>query len=107
MDRDILYERINKRVDMMIENGLLKEVKSLIDMGLDNSSNAMSGIGYRELYSFCKSREKIESINDLDSDSKEELNVLIDLIKQHSRNYAKRQLTWFNAQRNVKWVNLN
>lgn len=106
MDREVLYEKINKRVDMMIENGLLKEVKSLIDMGLDDSYNSMKSIGYKELYNFCKSREIIESIDYLDRDSKEELNILIELIKQHSRNYAKRQLTWFRSQKNIFWVKM-
>ena len=104
MDREVLYDRINKRVDKMIENGLLKEVKSLIDMGLNDSCNSMKSIGYRELYNFCKCRDLIENIDDLDRDSKDELNIIIDLIKQHSRNYAKRQLTWFRSQKNILWV---
>lgn len=104
MDREELYDRINKRVDMMIENGLLKEVKTLIDMGLDKDLNSMKSIGYSELYDFCKEREVIDDINELDEDSKNKLKLLIDLIKQHSRNYAKRQMTWFRAQKDVKFV---
>lgn len=106
MDRDILHERINKRVDDMIKSGLLKEIKSLIDMGIDKNSNSMKSIGYNELYDFCKNRELIENIDELDSESKEKLDILVDVIKQHSRNYAKRQLTWFKAQKNIQWVNL-
>lgn len=104
MDRDELYDRINKRVDAMIENGLLKEVKMLINMGLDKNLNSMKSIGYSELYDFCKERNVIENVNDLDIDSKNKLKLLIDLIKQHSRNYAKRQMTWFRAQKNVEFV---
>lgn len=104
MDRDELYDRINKRVDMMVENGLLKEVKMLINMGLDKNLNSMKSIGYSELYDFCKERDVIENVSDLDSESKNKLKLLVDLIKQHSRNYAKRQLTWFRAQKNVEFV---
>ena len=104
MDREELYDRINKRVDMMIENGLLKEVKALIDMGLDKDLNSMKSIGYSELYDFCKERDVIENVNDLDQDSKNKLKLIVDLIKQHSRNYAKRQMTWFRAQKNVEFV---
>ncbi|MBO6119107.1 MAG: tRNA (adenosine(37)-N6)-dimethylallyltransferase MiaA [Lachnospiraceae bacterium] len=107
MDRDLLYNRINKRVDMMIEKGLLKEVKTLINMGLTKDMNSMKSIGYSELYDFCSKRDMIENIKDLDDESKIELNSLIDLIKQHSRNYAKRQLTWFKAQKNIVWVDVN
>lgn len=104
MDRDELYDRINKRVDMMIENGLLKEVKMLINMGLDKNLNSMKSIGYSELYDFCKERDVIENVNDLDEDSKDKLKFIVELIKQHSRNYAKRQMTWFRAQKNVEFV---
>ena len=107
MDRDLLYNRINKRVDMMIEKGLLKEVKTLINMGLTKDMNSMKSIGYSELYDFCSKKDMIENIKDLDDESKIELNSLIDLIKQHSRNYAKRQLTWFKAQKNIVWVDVN
>ena len=106
MDRDKLYDRINRRVDNMIENGLLKEIKSIIDMGIDKNCNSMRSIGYSELYDFCKDREMIENVSLLDDVSKEKLNVVINLIKQHSRNYAKRQLTWFKSQKNIRWINL-
>ena len=106
MDRDKLYDRINKRVDKMIEQGLLVEVKKLIDMGFGKALNSMRSIGYSELYDFCKKREAIEDISVLDKGSKEELEILINLIKQHSRNYSKRQITWFKSQKNVEWINL-
>ncbi len=104
MERDRLYERINKRVDKMIADGLLLEIKGLINMGLSSDLNSMRSIGYAELYDFVKKNDPINNINELKENDKEELNYLIDKIKQHSRNYAKRQLTWFKAQKNIIWI---
>ena len=104
MDRERLYDRINKRVDKMIGDGLLLEIKSLINMGLSSELNSMKSIGYAELYDFVKNNEPINNINELDKNKREELEYLIDKIKQHSRNYAKRQLTWFKAQKNIIWI---
>ena len=106
MERAKLYDRINKRVDNMISNGLLKEVKMLIDMGLDKNLNSMKSIGYRELYDFCEKRDLIENIGSLSESDKIELDDIVDRIKQHSRNYAKRQITWFKSQENIKWINI-
>ena len=90
--REKLYERINKRVDIMMQNGLLEEVKTLYNSGLNpENSNAMKGIGYKELVSYIKGEIS--------------LNEAIDKIKQHSRNYAKRQLTWFRRNDNIIWIN--
>ena len=102
-DRETLYRRINDRVDKMIADGLLLEEKKLINMGLTKDLNSMSSIGYKELYDFCKVRDEIKDISLLDEDSKKELSLLIDTIKQTSRNYAKRQLTWFKSEKNVEW----
>ena len=104
MDREKLYNNIDNRVDKMIKDGLLVEVKELIDRGLTKDLNSMNSIGYKELYDFCKKRNKIYDINTLDEESKKELDIIIDLIKMHSRNYAKRQLTWFRAEKNIKWI---
>lgn len=91
MPRDILYERINNRVDVMISNGLLDEVKSLKDKGYNVSNcNAMKGIGYKELLDYL--------------DEKCSLNESIEKIKQHSRNYAKRQITWFKRNEDIIWL---
>lgn len=79
--REILYERINRRVDIMVESGLFDEVKCLLDWGVSPDSQSMQGIGYKEVVSYF-----------LGEMSREES---IDKIKQNSRNYAKRQLTWF------------
>lgn len=92
-NRDILYDRINKRVDKMMDDGFLEEVENLIKMGIDKKYNSMKSIGYSELYDY------IKGIN-------RNLDESVELIKQHTRNYAKRQLTWFRGQENIKWVNL-
>lgn len=104
VDREELYNRINERVDKMICEGLLVEVKRLIHQGLSKDLNSMNSIGYKELYDFCEEREAVDDIDKLSAEDKEKLKALIELIKQHSRNYAKRQLTWFRAQKNIIWV---
>ena len=91
MNRAALYERINKRVDLMIEQGLIEEVKQLRTMGCNASMQSMKGIGYKELLYYL--------------DGNISLNEAIDMIKQGSRNYAKRQLTWFKKDPRVKWIN--
>jgi tRNA dimethylallyltransferase len=91
-DRDTLYDRINKRVDIMVKDGLLDEVKSLYDKNI-RSKAIMTGIGYKELYDYFDGNCSLEEA--------------LDLIKQRSRRYAKRQYTWFNNQMNIKWFNTN
>lgn len=92
IDRDILYNKINNRVDIMIENGLIEEVKSLYNQGYNvNNCNAMKGIGYKEILEYL--------------DNKCTLDYAIDKIKQHTRNYAKRQLTWFRRNDKIIWMN--
>ena len=91
-DRDTLYERINKRVDIMVKDGLIDEVKSLYDRNI-RSKAIMTGIGYKELYDY------FDGILTLDE--------ALDLIKQRSRKYAKRQYTWFNNQMDVKWFDVD
>ena len=90
--RDILYDRINKRVDSMIDLGLLDEAKSIYNTGV-RSKAVMTPIGYKELFSYF--------------DGKSDLTSCIDLIKQKSRNYAKRQYTWFNNQMNINWFDVD
>ncbi len=89
-DRDILYDRINKRVDIMVEEGLLKEAKYFYDKDI-RTKPLMGGIGYKELYDYF--------------DNKVSLQEALDKIKQNSRRYAKRQYTFFNNQLDVKWFN--
>lgn len=81
MNREKLYERINLRVDIMLENGLIDECIKLKNMGYTSSMQAMQGIGYKEIFYYLE--DKIS------------LDEAIELIKKGSRNYAKRQLTWF------------
>ena len=89
MDREKLYERINKRVDIMIEKGLVQEVENLLKK-YKTFPTAMQGLGYKEVVKY------------LDNEySKEEM---IDIIKQESRRYAKRQLTWFRKNKQTVWL---
>lgn len=88
-DREKLYERINKRVDIMIKQGLIKEVKDLLEK-YDNMLTAMQGIGYKEV------KEYLDGIV-----TKEEM---IEKLKMETRRYAKRQLTWFRAYENAIWL---
>lgn len=90
--RDILYDKINKRVDVMFQIGLLTEVKSFYDQGI-HSKALETGIGYKELYQYF--------------DNKITLDEAKELIKKNSRHYAKRQYTFFNHQLDVKWFNTN
>ncbi|MGN1374195.1 MAG: tRNA (adenosine(37)-N6)-dimethylallyltransferase MiaA [Bacilli bacterium] len=90
--RDILYDKINKRVDVMFQSGLLNEVKSFYDQGI-RSKALETGIGYKELYQYFDNKITLEEAKDL--------------IKKNSRHYAKRQYTFFNHQLDVKWFNTN
>ena len=85
MPRDILYDRINRRVDLMIENGIEDEVKGLLKMGVTLENQCMQGIGYKEVAS---------SIND-------GINFPTELVKMNSRRYAKRQITFFKRYDNL------
>lgn len=90
MDRDVLYSRINRRVDIMLENGLINEVKALFDRGYTpENSQCMKGIGYKEIVDY------LQGNCDLDT--------AIEKIKQHTRNYAKRQITWFKRNTDIIW----
>ena len=91
-DRELLYERINKRVDKMLEDGLINEVKSFYDKGI-RSKILLSAIGYKELYSYF--------------DGNISLDEAISLIKRNSRRYAKRQYTFFNHQFKMNWFKVN
>ncbi|MES2431221.1 MAG: tRNA (adenosine(37)-N6)-dimethylallyltransferase MiaA [Bacteroidota bacterium] len=90
MPRAELYDRINRRVDIMVENGLLDEVKQLLPY---EKLNALQTVGYRELFQYL--------------DGEISLDKAIDLIKQNSRNYAKRQMTWFKKDETIKWIEVD
>ena len=90
MDREILYERINKRVDIMLESGLIEEVKNILQK-YKEFPTAMQGLGYKEV---------VEYLNKEISEEE-----MIEKIKQETRRYAKRQLTWFRKNKETIWLN--
>lgn len=85
MDREKLYNRINKRVDIMMENGLLDECIKLKNLGYTSDMQSMQGIGYKEILYYLENKISLEEA--------------VNMIKQGSRNYAKRQLTWFRRDK--------
>ncbi len=89
-DREMLYEKINNRVDQMIANGLLDEVKGLLQNGVPRDCQAMQAIGYKELIPVLDGIIGMEEA--------------VDTIKRNSRRYAKRQLTWFNRNKQIHWI---
>lgn len=95
LERDILYERINQRVDLMVKQGLLQEIDELMKKKYSPALQSMKAIGYKEWFAYYQGVQSLEET--------------LELIKKNSRNYAKRQYTWFNNQLPVKWfeVNLN
>lgn len=93
IDREELYERINRRVDIMVENGLVEEVKSLLDAGASFEMQALKAIGYKEFTGYFSGEMTFEEV--------------IELIKRNSRRYAKKQYTWFRNQMEVEWVDGN
>ena len=91
-DRKVLYDRINKRVDVMVNEGILEEAKQIYDSNIRTKA-VNTPIAYKELFPYFE--------------NKETLDVCLEKIKQNSRKYAKRQYTWFNNQMNVTWFNVN
>lgn len=91
MDRELLYERINKRVDIMLENGLVEEVRKLLAMGYSKNLVSMQGIGYKEIVMYLEG-----SLS---------LSEAAEKIKQETRRFAKRQLTWFRREKEVTFLN--
>ncbi|KKI92015.1 tRNA delta(2)-isopentenylpyrophosphate transferase [Bacillus sp. SA1-12] len=91
MDREVLYNRINQRVELMVKQGLVEEVKRLYENGI-RETQAIQAIGYKELYDYF--------------DGKISYDQAIDTLKQNSRRYAKRQLTWFRNKMDVEWFDM-
>lgn len=91
-DRKLLYSRIEKRVDRMIEKGLINEVKELLNMGYSRNLSSMQAIGYKEIISYLNGELKLEEA--------------IDLLKRNTRRFAKRQLTWFKRDDRIKWIDI-
>ncbi|MBR0104607.1 MAG: tRNA (adenosine(37)-N6)-dimethylallyltransferase MiaA [Firmicutes bacterium] len=90
MDRKTLYGRIDERVDIMVKDGLVDEVKKLLDMGYNENMVSMKGIGYKELISYFKGECSLE--------------YAISEIKKNTRHFAKRQVTWFKYQTDGLWI---
>lgn len=93
IDRSLLYDRINKRVDLMFDDGLYDEVNNLLEQGATKELQSMQGIGYKEFFGYF--------------DNEYDLETCKELIKQNSRNYAKRQLTWFRNKSNANWISVD
>ncbi|MBP8829895.1 MAG: tRNA (adenosine(37)-N6)-dimethylallyltransferase MiaA [Desulfobacter sp.] len=91
MDRKLLYDRINQRVDMMMAQGLLDEVKNLVNQGYSLELKSMQSIGYRHMGMYIKGDISLEEA--------------VRLLKRDTRRYAKRQFTWFNKEKNLIWIN--
>lgn len=88
--REQLYENIDRRVDMMLKEGLVDEVKKLLAMGCKRDSTAMQGLGYKEIIAYLEGEISLEEA--------------IYIIKRDTRHFAKRQLTWFRREKNVIWI---
>ena len=93
MDRKALYKRIEERVDKMLDEGLIDEVKNLQALGYDANLTALKTVGYKEVFAY---------LNDEIT-----LDIMIGLIKQNTRRYAKRQLTWFRRDKRITWMNVS
>jgi tRNA dimethylallyltransferase len=91
-ERNILYEKINQRVDMMIENGLIDEVKNILNLGYDKNLNSFNTVGYKEIIQY--------------QDGIISLEKAIELIKRNTRHYAKRQMTWFRKDKRIYWFDV-
>ena len=89
-DREVLYERINARVDTMIEKGLVREVERLREQGCTRHMVSMQGIGYKEIFAYLEHECTLEEA--------------IDAIKSDSRHFAKRQMTWYRREKDILWV---
>ena len=91
-DRDLLYDRINKRVDLMMQAGLLEEAKKLFEQYGENNI-LMNTIGYQELYPYLYEQD--------------DLDIALEQLKQNTRRYSKRQISWFNANKDIHWYNVD
>lgn len=92
LERHILYSNINTRVDAMIENGLIEEAKKILNMGYSKNLNSLNTIGYKEIIEYIDGGISLEKA--------------IELIKRNTRRYAKRQITWFKADKRINWIDV-
>lgn len=93
VERDVLYDRINKRIDLMIEQGLVKEAKYVYNQKLPKESTCMQAIGYKEFFEYFENTKTLDEC--------------IEKLKINTRHYAKRQYTWFKNMLDVKWIDFN
>lgn len=93
MDRQRLYQRINHRVDLMVANGLVEEVTQLLHSGIPEDCQSMKGIGYKEIVAYIKKEVSLQSA--------------IDTIKQSTRHFAKRQITWYKKMNDINWIDVD
>jgi tRNA dimethylallyltransferase len=91
-ERETLYKNIEKRVDDMIENGLVEEVKNILRLGHDKKLNALNTVGYKEIISYLENEISLERA--------------VELIKRNTRRFAKRQLTWFRRDKRINWIDI-
>jgi tRNA dimethylallyltransferase len=91
-ERDKLYKNIESRVDDMIENGLVEEVKQILGKGFDKNLNALNTVGYKEIIQYLEGDISLERA--------------VELIKRNTRRFAKRQLTWFNKDKRIDWIKI-
>ncbi len=93
MPRELLYQRINLRVDMMLEQGLLEEARAIYQAGYDKSLPALQGLGYKQLFKYFSGEYTLDEA--------------IDAIKLETRHFAKRQLTWFRRDKRIVWFDVS
>ncbi|WP_159883395.1 tRNA (adenosine(37)-N6)-dimethylallyltransferase MiaA [Paenibacillus puerhi] len=93
MDRAILYKRIEERIDLMLEQGLVEEVSGLLERGVDTSALSMQGLGYKEMVAYLEGRLTLAEATNL--------------LKKNTRHFAKRQLSWFRHMKDIEWVNVS
>lgn len=91
--RESLYRQIEHRVDKMLSGGLIEEVRSLQNRGYDRSLNSLNTVGYKEVFDFLESKTPYER--------------MVELIKRNTRRFAKRQLTWFRADKRIQWIDVD
>lgn len=92
MDRAKLYERVERRIDLMLEEGLLEEVRGLLESGIPRNAIALQGLGYKELVPYLEGERSLEEA--------------VYLLKRDTRHFAKRQLSWFRHMRDIAWVDV-
>lgn len=91
-ERSLLYERINRRVDRMIADGLMDEVNTIQSLGFDDRLQSLQTVGYKEAFSFLRKEVSFEE--------------MVALMKQNTRRFAKRQLTWFRKEKRIQWIDI-